>query len=56
LTVKKGEYGKKLKSFENIKNKWHQEIQHHCSGAPFAIVGLKNDDHRAVSNEKGKKN
>jgi len=30
-------------SFENLKAKWYPEIQHHCPGTPFLILGLKSD-------------
>ena len=30
-------------SFDNVKNKWHQEIAHHCPGVPFVLVGTKED-------------
>lgn len=30
-------------AFENIKNKWYPEIQHHAPGTPFIIVGTKID-------------
>ena len=30
-------------SFENVKNKWYTEIQHHAPGVPFIIVGTKLD-------------
>jgi small GTP-binding protein len=30
-------------SFENIKNKWFPEINHHSPGTPFIIVGTKMD-------------
>mmetsp|Transcript_12929 Transcript_12929/g.13002 ORF Transcript_12929/g.13002 Transcript_12929/m.13002 type:complete len:194 (-) Transcript_12929:410-991(-) len=30
-------------SFDNIKNKWYPEIQHHAPGVPFIIVGTKSD-------------
>lgn len=30
-------------SFENVKNKWHPEINHHCPGTPFILVGTKVD-------------
>jgi small GTP-binding protein len=32
-----------LTSFENVKNKWVPEIQHHAPGAPFILVGTKLD-------------
>ena len=30
-------------SYENVKNKWHPEIQHHAPGVPFILVGTKLD-------------
>ena len=30
-------------SLENIKHKWQPEIQHHCPGVPFVVVGTKLD-------------
>jgi GTPase SAR1 family protein len=30
-------------SFENVKNKWFPEIQHHAPGVPFILVGTKSD-------------
>jgi small GTP-binding protein len=30
-------------SFENVKTKWHPEIQHHAPGVPFILVGTKAD-------------
>eukprot|EP00842_Homolaphlyctis_polyrhiza_P004438 jgi/Hompol1/4996/HPOL_001098-RA len=35
-------------SFENVKEKWVPEIEHHCPGVPFIIVGTQVDlrEHR----------
>eukprot|EP01087_Luapelamoeba_hula_P022770 TRINITY_DN8241_c0_g1_i1.p1 TRINITY_DN8241_c0_g1~~TRINITY_DN8241_c0_g1_i1.p1 ORF type:complete len:756 (+),score=147.38 TRINITY_DN8241_c0_g1_i1:39-2306(+) len=30
-------------SFENLRDKWYPEINHHCQGTPFLIVGNKVD-------------
>mmetsp|Transcript_6180 Transcript_6180/g.11439 ORF Transcript_6180/g.11439 Transcript_6180/m.11439 type:complete len:192 (+) Transcript_6180:82-657(+) len=30
-------------SHENVKSKWHPEIQHHCPGVPVILVGTKSD-------------
>ena len=30
-------------SYENVKNKWYPEIQHHAPGVPFILVGTKLD-------------
>jgi small GTP-binding protein len=30
-------------SFENVKNKWYPEIQHHAPGVQFILVGTKLD-------------
>ena len=30
-------------SFESVKESWIPEIQHHCPGAPFMIIGCKDD-------------
>jgi len=37
-------------SFENVKEKWHPEIKHHCPNVPFLIVGTQSDlrDDRAT--------
>lgn len=38
-------------SFENVRSKWIPEIQHHCPGIPFVLVGTKldmRDDPQAI--------
>ncbi|XP_075245069.1 cdc42 homolog [Convolutriloba macropyga] len=30
-------------SYENVKEKWVPEIQHHCNKTPFLLVGTQND-------------
>merc|ERR1712046_2346 len=30
-------------SYENVKSKWHSEVNHHAPGTPFIIVGTKKD-------------
>lgn len=30
-------------SFQNVKTKWVPELQHHCPGTPFLLVGTKLD-------------
>eukprot|EP00483_Globobulimina_turgida_P006745 UN06756 len=30
-------------SFENVKEKWHPEISHHCPQIPWILVGTKSD-------------
>ena len=30
-------------SFDNVRNKWFTEIQHHAPGVPFILVGTKTD-------------
>jgi len=30
-------------SYENVKQKWYPEINHHCPGTPFILVGTKSD-------------
>ncbi|KAJ5066111.1 hypothetical protein M0811_03444 [Anaeramoeba ignava] len=30
-------------SFENVKNKWIPEIQHHCTNVPFILVGTQSE-------------
>lgn len=35
-------------SFENVKEKWYPEVNHHCPGIPIVLVGTKldlRDDH-----------
>jgi small GTP-binding protein len=39
-------------SFENVKNRWVPEIQHHAPGAPFILVGTKLDLRGPVSDGK----
>lgn len=40
-------------SFDNVKTKWHPEIQQHCPAAQVILVGLKvdlRDDRRIFTN------
>eukprot|EP00835_Amoeboradix_gromovi_P006688 NODE_844_length_3753_cov_0.286535.p2 type:complete len:137 gc:universal NODE_844_length_3753_cov_0.286535:1272-862(-) len=30
-------------SFENVKEKWHPEVNHHCPGVPCLLVGTQVD-------------
>jgi len=30
-------------SFENVRGKWHPEVQHHCPSTPIILVGTKSD-------------
>jgi cell division control protein 42 len=30
-------------SFENVKGKWCPEVQHHCLGVPFLVIGTQLD-------------
>jgi Ras-related C3 botulinum toxin substrate 1 len=30
-------------SLENVKNKWHPEVKHHCPNTPLILVGTKAD-------------
>ncbi|XP_053978175.1 ras-like GTP-binding protein RhoL [Hylaeus anthracinus] len=30
-------------SFDNVANKWHPEIKHHCPNTPVVLVGTKGD-------------
>ncbi|XP_034187439.1 ras-like GTP-binding protein RhoL isoform X1 [Osmia lignaria lignaria] len=30
-------------SYENVANKWHPEIKHHCPNTPIVLVGTKGD-------------
>jgi len=46
-------------SFENVKNKWVPEVQHHCPNVPMILVGCKSDlrtdeDTIAQLSQKGK--
>ncbi len=41
-------------SFENIKNKWYPEIQHHAPGVPFILVGTKLDTRSDNKSNDGK--
>ncbi|PJF17712.1 Ras-related C3 botulinum toxin substrate 1 [Paramicrosporidium saccamoebae] len=39
-------------SFQNVKTKWVPELQHHCPGTPFLLVGTKldlRDDEETIS-------
>ncbi|XP_067686081.1 rho-related protein racA-like [Haliotis asinina] len=50
---------KNRSSFENIRDKWYPEVQHHCPNTPQILVGCKTDlrrgarDKTAVSWEEG---
>lgn len=42
-------------SFENVRNKWIPELQHHCPGVPFLLIGTKldlRDDREAIERMK----
>ncbi|KAJ7722929.1 small GTPase Cdc42 [Mycena metata] len=39
-------------SFDNIKEKWYPELQHHCPGVPFLLVATKSDLGDPVQGEK----
>ncbi|XP_071101388.1 rho-related protein racA-like [Haliotis cracherodii] len=38
-------------SFENIREKWYPEVQHHCPNTPKVIVGCKTDLRRGVNDK-----
>ena len=41
-----------MNSFENVRSKWYQEVQHHCPYMPITIVGTKKDLRDAVIGSK----
>ena len=44
-------------SYENVVNKWHLELSHHCPNVPIILVGTKSDlrnDKETISKLKGK--